>query len=629
MAEKFANDFSTTLAGSATAGATTISVSVAAPAALQSGEFRVRIDNELLLVTGGQSTTTWTVTRAAEGTTAASHANGATVDHVLTVDSLAAAAVQSGPQPQTQRLAVFGHSGAEPYGIPMPDSWAQKAGRLLGAEVVNYALSGAVLSLDDGAGASTTASPSNGGGYATVLNGCLPFTKGVGTGGARAIRTAAPYLTFADLYGLFYGANDLYVGSTTVAQNVAIVGRVLRGLIAGRCQAGAVYNDDNQPTSVFTYSTTPAWTTFARGVNNQATTYGSFRQASTVNAYFDMAVPADFPGGEIVFMFGAGSNFGGKWTVTEGATQVGQLDLTGGGYHGTRVSLVPLRVTGLTAGAHTLRVTLTTITGSSNQGSTVTAGVFDSAAIRVPADRLPGVVLFTHPYGPGVTTADIDLLNNEVRAIAAEFTDGSVSVCDVQANWNATNEQAKTFGLPNSLFLAPGAANHPNALGHARVVEQFLDTVRRMPRRIARPSDSAPHWRQVGFWAALPNGWEPPYKASWTGAASGSGATQIFGAEFSKTASQIVNLRGQVKKSAAMTGGGDNIFTLPPQYRPAETQFFSCPAGSAISNLNIMAVIRVDTAGNVAYYSSSGTIATNGVIDLSPITFPADGGSNP
>ena len=46
--------------------------------------YYVRIDNEVLQVTGGQGTTTWTVTRGQLGTAAASHASGATVTALAT-----------------------------------------------------------------------------------------------------------------------------------------------------------------------------------------------------------------------------------------------------------------------------------------------------------------------------------------------------------------------------------------------------------------------------------------------------------------------------------------------------------------------------------------------------------------
>lgn len=95
-AEQYANvneslgNAQTTLSGnggSISAGATSLNVAAFTgfPAAPQ---YRILIGNELLIVTGGAGTTTWTVTRGAEGTTAATHNDGATVTHVLTRDGL-------------------------------------------------------------------------------------------------------------------------------------------------------------------------------------------------------------------------------------------------------------------------------------------------------------------------------------------------------------------------------------------------------------------------------------------------------------------------------------------------------------------------------------------------------------
>jgi len=63
---------STTLASAINSSQTTITLASATgfPA---SGTFRVRIDDEDMTVTGGQGTTTWTVTRGVNSTTAASH----------------------------------------------------------------------------------------------------------------------------------------------------------------------------------------------------------------------------------------------------------------------------------------------------------------------------------------------------------------------------------------------------------------------------------------------------------------------------------------------------------------------------------------------------------------------------
>jgi hypothetical protein len=80
----------TTLAAAVTdPAATSISVAAAARPVLQAaGQFRLEVDSEVMLVTGGSSTTTWTVVRGVEGSTAATHASGAPVYHVWTVGAL-------------------------------------------------------------------------------------------------------------------------------------------------------------------------------------------------------------------------------------------------------------------------------------------------------------------------------------------------------------------------------------------------------------------------------------------------------------------------------------------------------------------------------------------------------------
>ncbi len=72
------NPKTTTRTSTTTAGQTTITVASAAgfPTA---GSYYVRIDNEVMSVTGGQGTTTWTVLRGQLGSAAATHAAGATV----------------------------------------------------------------------------------------------------------------------------------------------------------------------------------------------------------------------------------------------------------------------------------------------------------------------------------------------------------------------------------------------------------------------------------------------------------------------------------------------------------------------------------------------------------------------
>jgi Tfp pilus assembly protein PilX len=69
---------STTATNSMTASQTTINVA-AAVGFPTSGTFRIRVDDEQMTVTGGQGTTTWTVTRGVNGTTAATHSANASV----------------------------------------------------------------------------------------------------------------------------------------------------------------------------------------------------------------------------------------------------------------------------------------------------------------------------------------------------------------------------------------------------------------------------------------------------------------------------------------------------------------------------------------------------------------------
>jgi|ERR1022692_248275 hypothetical protein len=79
----------TELAKECTAIATEIEVKAKPPAALEAaGQFRIVIGQEIILVTGGQTTTKWTVARAQEGSTGAIHAINTPVYHFLTAGAL-------------------------------------------------------------------------------------------------------------------------------------------------------------------------------------------------------------------------------------------------------------------------------------------------------------------------------------------------------------------------------------------------------------------------------------------------------------------------------------------------------------------------------------------------------------
>ena len=84
--ENFSNDFSTTLNG-AIDNATTL-LTVASATGSPDVQFRIRIDDEIMLVTSKGAGTNWTVQRGIEGTTPASHLNAAPVVHIITAGAL-------------------------------------------------------------------------------------------------------------------------------------------------------------------------------------------------------------------------------------------------------------------------------------------------------------------------------------------------------------------------------------------------------------------------------------------------------------------------------------------------------------------------------------------------------------
>lgn len=87
MTEQFANNAATTLSAAIeSTDGTSISVTSAAGFP-ESGNFRILVDDEIMLVTAVDGTT-WTVMRGAESTTGATHSSGAAVTHVLTAGAI-------------------------------------------------------------------------------------------------------------------------------------------------------------------------------------------------------------------------------------------------------------------------------------------------------------------------------------------------------------------------------------------------------------------------------------------------------------------------------------------------------------------------------------------------------------
>ena len=116
---------STTVSGNVTASATTVAV-VSAGSFPATAEFRVQVDSEILLVTAGAGTTTWTVTRGADGTAAATHTTGAAV---TLIERAAVASCSGGGSPCTTLEPSKTSTGADgkSYRVDTYVNWTQSA----------------------------------------------------------------------------------------------------------------------------------------------------------------------------------------------------------------------------------------------------------------------------------------------------------------------------------------------------------------------------------------------------------------------------------------------------------------------------------------------------------------------
>jgi hypothetical protein len=84
VVERASPDLTTTTTADPGAGGTTLTVASAARFP-PTNNFKVRVENEVMLVTNGAGTTSWTVTRGIDNTAAVAHPSGVTVSQVVAV----------------------------------------------------------------------------------------------------------------------------------------------------------------------------------------------------------------------------------------------------------------------------------------------------------------------------------------------------------------------------------------------------------------------------------------------------------------------------------------------------------------------------------------------------------------
>lgn len=108
--EQYANSAKTTLNGAINNSTTTVIIN-SATGFPTSGNFRILVEAEIMLVTA-VSGNTFTVTRGVESTTGASHADGLNVTHILTSASLKALFAQFNQYGPIANIPAAGNAGA-------------------------------------------------------------------------------------------------------------------------------------------------------------------------------------------------------------------------------------------------------------------------------------------------------------------------------------------------------------------------------------------------------------------------------------------------------------------------------------------------------------------------------------
>ena len=301
------------------------------------------------------------------------------------------------------KLSVYGDSYAAGGTVALPNNFntnrfTSKVAALTHAQEYNKAVNGQAAL---------------GGGWIGVLQ------------GETRSRTSAPYVAAPGAYLINYGLNDIkYVGPSSYGP----MQEALRTIIS-RARAAAVFEDSDASVA---YGGT--WTNVNATDKNSGTSY---RSTTTNGNTVTISVPSDFPGGTIdVGLIGTSNGDGAIHTIKEGATTLTTVDThnaqtTTGGNNGY---LGMVRRITLSAGAHTIVDTVTSITGTT---------YFDYWQVEAPtpplvivplAPRLMSYSTFA-PYTP--VDADIATLNAAKTSVFNEF-DSSVVPVDFDSVLNKT-----------------------------------------------------------------------------------------------------------------------------------------------------------------------------------------------
>jgi len=649
LPELFANNFTTTLGAAVTASATTITVAAVAPPALQGvGQFHVAVgsgaDLEYMLVTGGAATTTWTVTRGAEGSTAAAHLSGAVVQHVVTAGALAGLALLGSdgkvggplgsPLPASvvnagsiavPRIDIAGHSIPAAGGSVGGDqnAYPDRLAKALGARSrANVANGGSVACWPTGAG--------HDGGHSWVLTNFRPPPSSDGNGG---------YLPHTAVAVVHHGQNDLpMLGSLTPKPWI----EAMRTELSRYCSAAVFPDTDGS----WTWGTAMGAITNNWGYPGGTAHYCQVTAgASPSTQWGQWACPADYPGNLTIAIglqvipgaVGAGGFLtvaltidGIEYDVVVNLDKNGYADAENGKANGIvlrfgrateglglPVARGGLAIPALTAGAHTIRVA---VQAAANNAyfipcyAQIEADPLDGTLLIVPSlyraasPTLGGYALWNGwTHGPQAATdplndASIATWNALIPGLLADFPGRSLYV-DID-----------TAIGKNPALLSPTDFTHPTNRGHALIARTTHQVILTSGWLTPRVCDGAQTQRFIdgydgGRWQPLGGAFGtsigPAFANSWTAAGGPSQRPAVY-----KSLEGRVYVRGTVANATAGVAAGSVISLVGSNVGYAQGDgAHDCPVvtynGTAIGT----GYLRVDSA-NGLYFAAGGQVGS-------------------
>ncbi len=294
-------------------------------------------------------------------------------------------------------------------------------------------------------------------------------------------RVAAPWREPFRDYGFLSGIND--VGNITLTATG--YANVVKAIIS-RLRSCSVFEHGHASVAL----TGGSWSS-GSATSNWEVSGNDWATNSSAAGIVTITVPSWFPGGTIALGVACKSNSsavltdGADWSASvDGGAAVTLVTRSGDTFYKASGAYNPrvLRLTGLAAGAHTIVLSITALTG---------AAIFDYWQVEAPSGSRPIVAVATCPRLPATgysnfatgltqTTGDtaVEAQNVAVRAMVTEFDD-HVVIAEVDAAFGRT-DLPLSAGNYYGLFAADSL--HPTAKGYGAMAGAFVTAINGVPR---------------------------------------------------------------------------------------------------------------------------------------------------